>query len=246
MRVTWVAVLVLPACAAAASSAINAPVTPGVTHDAPPSPSASDAAPVGKLSCQAGMTAVRAKAGGPAAFCIDVTEVPVRDYDACIAAGACTARDGNCGQDTPHGEASWPVNCVMTTQAIAFCQWKGKRLPTEEEWVHAACGDDGRTYPWGNERPSKQLCWMGGEMDGYGPGTTDRTPCPVGSFPAGASPFGMLDAAGNMAELTQCTGGDCEEKYVVHGGDFSGSPAFLACKRRGGGGGPSIGFRCAR
>ena len=81
----------------------------------------------------------------------------------------------------PVVEASWDG-------ARAFCAWVGKRLPAEAEWEKAARGSDGRKYPWGNEAPDKTRAH-------FGAGWNDLRP--VGSFPKGASPYGVLDMAGN-------------------------------------------------
>ncbi len=91
------------------------------------------------------------------------------------------------GRFPPEQEA-WPVTGVTWFEADRYCRWAGKRLPTEAEWEKAARGTDGREFPWGNAFDEKK-----GNI-----GSTGLAP--VGSFPAGASPYGVLDMAGNVSE----------------------------------------------
>jgi iron(II)-dependent oxidoreductase len=101
--------------------------------------------------------------------------------------------------------ANHPVNCVDFNQAKTFCEWQGKRLPTEAEWEKAARGTDGRIFPWGNELADCTKAVMNDQpfVEGVmGPGCGSGTTQPVGSKPAGASPYGVLDMAGNLWNWT--------------------------------------------
>jgi formylglycine-generating enzyme required for sulfatase activity len=125
------------------------------------------------------------------AYCIDRTEVTVSDYDACVRAGGCVERKpAFAGERQPMTNVSWH-------DAVAACAHRKGRLPSEVEWEHAARGNDDRLYPWGSWRPDCPYADLWGDTWGncglYGPSD-------VGSSPKGASPYGVLDMAGNVLE----------------------------------------------
>ncbi|MBU1247653.1 MAG: formylglycine-generating enzyme family protein, partial [Proteobacteria bacterium] len=192
-------------------------------------------------------------------FKMDKTEVTVAAYEACVKAGKCkptvTGYKCNSGMESRQNH---PINCVDWNQARDYCAWAGKRLPSEEEWEYAARGSDGRTYPWGNTIADNlrtdphlkdQACWHGNSR--FSPDST----CAVGTYPNGASPFGLLDMAGNVWEWTsgvKCKylSSDCPHaSHVFRGGGFtSQTPRNLAAANRDVRGSynmpQSIGFRC--
>ncbi|WKZ37724.1 MAG: SUMF1/EgtB/PvdO family nonheme iron enzyme [Anaerolineales bacterium] len=129
-------------------------------------------------------------------YWMDKLEVTNGMYTLCVQAGACEPpqnfKSGTRNSYFNNTEFNdFPVVYVTWAQARTYCTWAGRRLPTEAEWERAARGDDFRTYPWGDERPDSSH----GNFNYY-VGDTTR----VGSFPAGASPYGILDLAGNVAE----------------------------------------------
>jgi membrane protease YdiL (CAAX protease family) len=159
-------------------------------------------------------------------FCLDTGEVTAAAYAACVASGQCLAPSAPsarqpCTARDPHGRL--PVNCVTWYDATAFCEWVDKRLPTEEEWEHAARGEDERDYPWGAAAPDPGRLNAGGQhgsaMDSSGDGFAALAP--TGLFPAGAGPFGHLDLAGNVAAWTASQGGMADPGRVVRGGHWA-------------------------
>jgi len=131
-------------------------------------------------------------------FWIDQTEVTNAMYAQCVTEGACTV---------PHNSSSstqddyyyygysafnnYPVIYVDWYQAKTYCEWAGGSLPTEAQWEKAARGTDERNSPWGNENPTCDLANISG---------CKEDTSTVGSYPAGASPYGALDMAGNVWE----------------------------------------------
>ena len=99
------------------------------------------------------------------------------------------------GEDFTAGNMH-PVWRLNWYDAQAYCEWAGLRLPGELEWEYAARGKDGRDYPWGKGEPTAKLANQLGDADEF-PYTA-----PVNAFGEGASPFGCLNMAGNIEELT--------------------------------------------
>jgi serine/threonine-protein kinase len=227
-------------------------------------------------------------------YCIDTYEVTTADYKACSDRGECKRAgqtnewdaiadherevfDPLCNVRAPAERAKHPINCVDWEMASIYCKSNGKRLPTEAEWEFAARGPDGRKYPWGDDEPGPQFLnacgaecmdWgkknkvaetaMFTEDDGY------TTTAPVGSFPRGASRYGVQDVAGNVWEWVadwygvypkedqvDPEGPEKGTRRVIRGGAWNGSfaawerPTFryhdVPEKRSYG-----IGFRCAK
>lgn len=185
-----------------------------------------------------------------ASFSIDVFEVTVDAYAACVRAGNCSKpNDGEYCNWGKGDRGKHPVNCVDWNQAKAFCGWAQKRLPTEEEWQLAAEGAQERSYPWGEAEPSNQLCWNG-EGSPVGKGNR-RSTCAVGSFPSGDSAQGVKDLSGNVFEWTDsCYDSSCSYRARRGGGWPYDYPSDVRAAYRDGrvpsDRGSDLGFRCAR
>lgn len=133
------------------------------------------------------------------AYYIDQFEVTIRLYRRCVEADACEepAYAPNCNWDKDIDDTH-PINCVNRQHALDYCAWAGLRLPTEAEWEKAARGTDGRIYPWGYELAGDEANFR------FIAGATE----PVGSRPAGVSPYGAHDMAGNVWEWVSDWYGD--------------------------------------
>jgi len=130
------------------------------------------------------------------AFWIDQLEVTNAMYMLCVQGGACTlpgvlASDRRYSYFNNAEFKDYPVVHVTWGQASLYCAWAERRLPTEAEWERAVRGDDFRNYSWGDEPPSEVYANFNRLVN-----DTSR----VGSYAAGASPFGALDMAGNVWE----------------------------------------------
>ena len=145
-------------------------------------------------------------------------------------------RDGR----PPAGREQHPVVLVSHADAAAYCAWRGVRLPSEAEWEKAARGTDGRYFPWGDTFDAERL----NSEDG-GPFDT----VPVGQYPDGQSPYGVLDMAGQVFEWTSTLLRKEPPRYVVKGGSWDDFPGVTRSAARHGRP-PAlkhilIGFRCA-
>jgi formylglycine-generating enzyme required for sulfatase activity len=200
-------------------------------------------------------------------FFIDRTEVTVASYMRCVVTGPC-ARPGFAAGDARFDQPSFPVTHVRWEDAQAHCAWAGGRLPTEAEWEYAARGATSREYPWGafyNPHLANHGSFSPGDF-------TDATDgfvglAPVGSFPDGATPLGLLDMAGNAAEWVDEVFVDPDEEgytypagpavdprptrtgpiHIARGGSYLSGAAFLrpAARAHAAARESTVGFRCA-
>jgi formylglycine-generating enzyme required for sulfatase activity len=204
------------------------------------------------------------------AFAIDRTEVSEAGYAGCVRAGACRPTTEVGAFD----ESNLPIEKVSFGEAQAFCRWRGGRLPTEAEWEKAARGPSDRMWPWGNDWLDRRA--NHGRAERLAPSTGQTSldtvdaadgfsgRAPVGSFPAGASAFGVLDLGGNVWEWTSTwfsreppqagahydpRGPASGSERTIRGGGYRSPPSDLRVTRRVGL--PpderlaGVGFRCA-
>jgi formylglycine-generating enzyme required for sulfatase activity len=217
-----------------------------------------------------------------APFALGAHEVTVAEYAECVRAARCASAptvadwpgitDADRKQWSPYcngdraDRREHPVNCVDWTQASAYCAFVGERLPTEEEWEYAARGVEGRAYPWGNDAPSAtRMNGCGSECAAAFPGWKAAyggddgwvATAPVGSYPAGRTPSGLWDMAGNVWEWTSSGASSdyaharADDSRIDRGGSWHAGPAseWRGAKRDSTGPsvrGPILGFRCAR
>lgn len=155
-------------------------------------------------------------------YWLDVDEVTVARYRACVATGACTEPTDPTVVAHLRDSAndSLPMYGVAFAQAMAFCRAAGGRLPTETEWERAASGPDGRPFPWGTDVGCDRANWGGcvGRLT------------PVGSYPLGRSPEGVNDLLGNVWEITsdRLEGGLPHADYTAFDPEPSCDPAHPA------------------
>ena len=144
------------------------------------------------------------------------------------------------GKRPPAGREQHPVVLVSHVDAAAYCAWRDARLPSEAEWEKAARGEDGRYFPWGNTFDAEVL-----NSEDRGPFDT----VPVGQYPDGQSPYGVLDMAGQVFEWTATLFRTEPPRYVVKGGSWDDFPGVTRSAARHGR--PPqlkhilVGFRCA-
>jgi len=154
------------------------------------------------------------------AYWIDQTEVTNAMYFLCVSDEVCNppgevssfTRDVYYGDPASTSYPDYPVIYVDAFDAAAYCEWAGGLLPTEAQWEKAARGTDERIYPWGNEAPSCSLANFYNPDEGSCVGDTSR----VGSYPLGASPYGVMDMAGNVTEWAADWLGDYPRTLVYN------------------------------
>ena len=178
------------------------------------------------------------------AFLMDKYPVTNRRYAAFVKATGARAPFDWINGSPAVAQLELPVRFVGRKDARAFSQWAGKRLPTSAEWEKAARGTDGRLYPWGNEF-NPTVCQH--DLGGVTPPTG---PAPVTAHLANASPYGVMDMVGNIAEFCGDDPG-AGAAYIRGGCWLTASPLNLRCAAVGISGSENnaldhLGFRCAK
>lgn len=193
---------------------------------------------------------------------IDRYEVAHADYRRCTLAGVCPPARVSPG-DARVGRPQHPVTGVRWRDAQRYCAWVGGRLPSEAQWERAARGDDQRRFPWGWHF-HHALANHGLPEHAPGPADDYAYAAPVGALRDGASPYGLLDVAGNVWELTadyyaadayehapsaEPTGPAAGERRVMRGGSWRSAPHTLRVTHRATSSElaseADVGFRCA-
>ncbi len=129
-------------------------------------------------------------------FLLDKTEVTNGAYRACVAEKVCRPYKNDVAKAMKYGDEAkfrgdeQPVVGVSWDDAKKYCEWRGKRLPSEAEFERASRGSDGRKYVWGNDAPDAKRHGV------FSSGVTEK----VGSRPEGKGPYGHLDLSGNVWE----------------------------------------------
>lgn len=171
-------------------------------------------------------------------FKLDRAEITVSQWRECQAAGKCEPLDA---PGAAPREPGVPVTDVSAEQAAAYCAFRGGRLPTFDELLFAAAGEDGRRFPWGPHGLVCRRAAFGLEDGPCGEGATG--PELAGSRPDGASADGVYDLVGNVAEWTKdpdgtlrLFGGSYRSKVASQLKSWSSEPARV---------GSDVGFRCA-
>jgi formylglycine-generating enzyme len=179
----------------------------------------------------------------PPAFYMDQLEISVGQYK----------NFDSKYDETPFTEGRSCPNCpamgIDWVSAHQYCLWAGKRLPTEAEWVAAASGESGNLWPWGNQFSNEKANLLGNEDGSF-------LAAPVGSYPQGASPYGLLDMTGNVWEWVSTPYSPSSQEpetqtlRIVKGGGWASDKkmaqisfrnvVYPAMKN------PTIGFRCAK
>jgi len=235
-------------------------------------PGGTFAPPVASAASDAGSATTGEAPVGVRPFQLDVTEVTAEAYVACVEAKGCmstvveTARPpvlpSGCNEAEKARQAH-PINCVTLEQAVAYCRWKKKRLPTSAEWAYAAYGFEGQRDAGIHPSSSAAVCWG---RDGIPLDHPYRGTCPVAQHRGDRNGLGLFDTWGNVSELTLSAAAaldagltpspDARERVVavVQGHDWSELPTAPESVRHvekkvmegHESPDPRIGFRCAR